>query len=89
MNSLREFTQTIVKIFEMHNTTNGTMVNHVKDLLFFFGLLDKVITHVKYEGSILGTLTCSLTFVVFCSTLKIISLFNVRSCFGYTMPMIA
>jgi len=89
MNSLRELTQTIVEIFEVHNTTNGTMVNHVKYLLYFFGLLDKVITHVKHEGSILGTFTCALTFVVFCSTLKIISLFNVRSCFGYTMPTVA
>jgi hypothetical protein len=30
-----------------------------------------------------------LTFVVFCSTLKITCLFNVRSCFGYTMPKVA
>lgn len=60
----------ITGIFEVYNTTNATMVNHVKDLLYLFGLLDKVITHVKYERSILSTFTCALTFVIFCSTLK-------------------
>ncbi len=58
----------IIGIFEVCNTTNVPMVNHVKDLLYLFGLLDKVITNVKYEGSILSTFTCALTFVIFCFT---------------------
>ncbi len=70
MNSLGELTQMIIGIFEVYNTTNVPMVNHVKYLIYLFGLLDKVITHVKYEGSILSTFTCALTFVIFCSTLK-------------------
>ncbi len=79
----------IIGIFEMHSITNVTMLNHVKDLLYIFGLLDKVITDIKYEGSILSAFFCALTFVVFCSTFKITCLFNLRSCFGYMMPKVA
>ncbi len=38
-----------VRVFEVQNTTNGTMENQVKILLDSFGLLNKVITYVKNE----------------------------------------
>jgi len=61
-----------------------TMANHVKVLLDFFGLLDKIIAYVKDEGSNLSTLILALTHVVICSPLQSTSSF-VGPCFGHTM----
>ncbi len=54
----------IVRVFEVQNTTNGTMENQVKILFDSFGLLNKVITYVKNESSSLNTLTNVLKYVV-------------------------
>jgi hypothetical protein len=80
-------THVIVGIFEVHNTTCAPWKNHVKVLLDFFGLLDKIIAYVKDEGSNLSTLTLALTHVVTCSPLQSTSSF-VGSCFGHAMSKV-
>jgi len=49
INSFWEPIHMTVRVFEVQNTTNGTMENQVKILLDSFGLLNKVITYVKNE----------------------------------------
>ncbi len=61
-----------------------TMENHVKVLLDFFGLRDKIIAYVKDEGSNLNTLILALTHVVTCCPFQSTSSF-VGSCFGHAM----
>ncbi len=73
-----------MRIFEVQNTTCATMANQVKVLLDFFGLLDKIITYVKDEGSNLNTLTNALTSVVSYFPLQLACPF-VGSCFGHAM----
>ncbi len=47
---------------EVHNIIGVDMT--IQMLLNSFGLLNKFITYVKYEGSTLVTLTFSLNFVI-------------------------
>ncbi len=78
----------IVRVFEVQNTTDGTMENQVKILLDSFGLFNKVITYVKNESSNLNTLTNDLKFVVSCSPLQLSTPFvkpcNVKSSYYAT-----
>jgi len=74
-----------IKFFEVHNIVGVAMANHVKSLLDSFGLLDKIIAHVKDEKSNLNTLTFALTSIVYCITFQQACPF-VRSCFGHAMP---
>jgi hypothetical protein len=60
------------------------MVEQEKGLFKFFGLLSKVIACIKDEGSNLASLTIVLTSIVFCFSLKLVSLF-VGSYFGHVM----
>jgi len=55
----------IIGSFEVHNTTNVTMINHLKNLLHFFDLLDKIITRVKYEDYIFNYLYLCIDFCAF------------------------
>ncbi len=53
-------------IFEVHNITSITMANHVKALMYSFGLFDKVNAYVKDKRSKLNTLIFTLTSVITC-----------------------
>jgi hypothetical protein len=79
----------IVRVFEVQNTIDETIKNQVKILLDSFGLLNKVITYVKNEGSNLNTLTNALKYVFSCSLLQLFTSF-VRPCNvkKFTMPLI-
>jgi hypothetical protein len=52
----------IIGLFKVYNVVGVGMVNKIKSLLGYFGLLDKIITHVKDEGYNLQSLTTTLTF---------------------------
>jgi hypothetical protein len=52
----------------MQNTTSETMANHVKIILYTFGLLGKVVAYVKNEDSNLNTSTNALNFDVVSSS---------------------
>jgi hypothetical protein len=54
-----------IGIFEVHDIIGVIMANHIKCLLDSFGLLDKIITHVKNERSNLDVLLSALTYVFF------------------------
>jgi len=68
----------------MQNITCATMANQVNFLLKSFGLLDKIITYVKNEGSNKNTLTNVLKSKFSCSPLQLLTPF-VGSCFGHAM----
>jgi hypothetical protein len=61
------------------------MVKNIKSLLGYFGLLDKIITHVKDEGYNLQSLTTILTFVGFLFFAKVGYSFHMGFCFGRVM----
>jgi hypothetical protein len=84
INNSWEPTHVTIEAFEMQNTTNATMANQVKILLYSFGLFDKVIVYVKYEGSNLNTLINALKSIVLCSPFQLLTPF-VGSCFGHAM----
>lgn len=50
----------IVSLFEATYTARATMVAQVKELLFSYNMLDKVITYVKVEGGNLNSTTIAL-----------------------------
>jgi hypothetical protein len=71
INNFWELIDVTIRVFEVQNSTDGTMKNQVKILLDSFGLLNKVITYVKNESSNLNTLTNALKYVVSCSSLQL------------------
>jgi hypothetical protein len=71
-------------ILEVQNIVGVAMVAQVKMLLNSFGLLNKVVTYVKDEGSNLITLTFVLALVVFCFPLQLPCPF-VGFCFGHAI----
>jgi formate-dependent nitrite reductase membrane component NrfD len=74
-------------ILEVQNIVGVAMAIQVKVLLNPFGLINKIITYVKDEGSNLATLTSILAFVVFCFPLQLPCPF-VGFCFGHAMSKV-
>jgi hypothetical protein len=77
-----------IDIFKVHNIIGASHGNQVNTLLDSFGLLDKVIAYIKYEGFNLSTLISTLIFVVFCYFFQLTYPF-VRSCFVHDVSKVA
>jgi len=55
-----------IRIFEVHEISNVTMVIQLRDSLAWYELLDKVIAYFKDEGANFNTFTTTLTNIVSC-----------------------
>jgi len=66
INKSWETSHITIGIFEVHETTNATMVVQLRDLFIRYELLDKVIAYVKDKGANLNTLITTLTSIVSC-----------------------
>jgi hypothetical protein len=55
--------------FEVVKTVEQTLARKFINLLYAYGLRNKIITHVKDEGSNLNTLTSTLKSIIKCETL--------------------
>ncbi len=66
INKSWETSHITIGIFEVHETTNATMVVQLRDLFIRYELLDKVIAYVKGKGANLNTIITTLTSIVSC-----------------------
>jgi hypothetical protein len=69
-------------LFETTNTYGAIMAIQVNEVLTTYGLNAKNSAYVKYESSNLITMTTTLTFIVSCKILKLITPFVYRELLG-------
>jgi hypothetical protein len=74
----------IVGLFEVNETNGQSMGIQLESLLSKFGLVHRVITFEKDEGSNLTTLASALHSIIDCLPLKFLKVFG-GTCFGHMM----
>jgi len=71
-----------IGLFEAIKTNGQALANNLTKLLDQYGLKNKIIAYVKYEGSNLNTMTIALKYVLKCKVFGLDDSFQ-GTCFGH------
>jgi hypothetical protein len=80
-----ELDHVTIRLLETAYTYGATMAIQVNEMLATYGLNAKILACVKYENNNLTIMTTTLTFIVSCKELKLITPFILEHYWGHAM----